>query len=106
MAQLEDALGLGFLTPVEWQLTGAMMRLFGCMMARDLMTKEAGMAAMYRDRIGAEDEPEIKIIDVQICKMRARLKLFGIEIQTRWGQGYFLDAPTKARVLELMGEAA
>lgn len=106
VAQLEAALGLGFLTPVEWRLTAAMMRLFGCLMARELMTKDAAMAAMYRDRLGADEEPDIKIVDVQICKMRALLKPFGIEVHTRWGQGYCLDAPTKARVLELMGDAA
>lgn len=103
--QLEAALGLGFLTPLEWRLTGAQMRLFGCLMARELMTKEAGMAAMYRDRVGSDDEPDIKIIDVQVCKMRAALKPFGIEILTRWGQGYYLTPETKAHVSGLMAPA-
>lgn len=102
VAQLESALGMDFLTPVEWQLTAQMMRLFGCMMARELMTGPAAMAALYRDRLGADDEPDPKIVDVQICKMRARLKPFGIEIVTRWGLGYFLTPATKAQVRELM----
>lgn len=105
IVQLEKAMGLGVLTPVEWQLTPAMMRLFGCLMERELMTAEAGMVAMYRDRIGADDEPHVKIIDVQICKMRSRLKPFGLQILTRWGQGYYLTPETKARVRDLMAEA-
>lgn len=104
--QLEAALGLGFLTPVEWGLTGQMTRLFGCLMTRELMTTDAAMAAMYRERVGADDEPDPKIVDVQICKMRARLKPFGLSIETRWGQGYFLTAGTKDAVRAMMGEVA
>ena len=99
---LEAALGFGFLTPLEWGLTGQQMRLFGCLMARELMTQAAGMAALYADRHGAEGVPDPKIIDVQVCKMRSRLRPFGIAIQTRWGQGHFLTADTKAQVRALM----
>lgn len=106
VAELEAAMGFGFLTPLEWGLTGQMMRLFGCLMARELMTREAALAALYADRHGAEETPSVKTVDVQICKMRARLSPFGIAIQKRWGQGYFLTAETKARVREQLAEAA
>ncbi|MER9912667.1 winged helix-turn-helix domain-containing protein [Mesorhizobium sp. M0050] len=36
------------------------------------------------------DEPELKIIDVFVCKLRKKLKPLGVEIQTVWGQGYRL----------------
>lgn len=106
IAQLEDALGFTYLTPIEWGLTAAMMKLFGCLMARELMTPDAAMQAMYAARVGADDEPHVKIVDVQICKMRAKLKPFGITILTRWGQGYYLDPATKEACRAMMPVAA
>ena len=95
IAVLERAMGLLTLPPVEWGLTGHEARLFGAVLERELITKDAGMAALYRDR-GAVDEPEIKIVDVFICKLRRKLKPFGIEIGTRWGVGYYMTAEAKA----------
>lgn len=94
--QLEDAMGMNFLTPIEWGLTGSETRVFGVLMARELATKQAIMAALYRDV--TKDEAEIKIVDVFICKARKKLKPFGIDIETRWGEGYYLTAAMKAKV--------
>jgi two-component system cell cycle response regulator CtrA len=99
---LERELGIrGFLPPIEWRLTGSEARVFGVLLARDLATKALCMAALYSDRI--EDEVEIKIVDVFICKIRAKLKPFGIGIETRWGEGYFLTSETKAAVRAILG---
>ena len=43
----------------------------------------------------ADEEPDAKIIDVYVCKIRKRLKPLGVEIQTIWGKGYRL-LPTAA----------
>lgn len=102
--QLEGAMGLGFLTPVEWRLTASESRVFGVLMARDLATKDAIMAALYRD--GGRDEAEIKIVDVFICKIRKKLRAFGIEIITRWGEGYALAPETKAIVRDMLAPPA
>lgn len=104
VAALESALGLDFLTPIEWRLTAQQTRLFGVLMARELMTPAAAMAALMKDR-GADGGPEPKIIDVQVCKMRKRLGPIGIQIETRWGQGYFLAPETKQRVRSILGES-
>lgn len=37
-----------------------------------------------------DDPPEIKIIDVFVCKLRKKLTPLGVEILTVWGQGYRL----------------
>ncbi len=49
---------------------------------------------------GGMNEPEIKIIDVFICKMRSKLSEAGGEnlIETVWGRGYLLREPEPARV--------
>lgn len=53
-------------------------------------TKTALMAAAYA--IGADDEPEIRIIDVFVCKLRRKVAGSGVVISTVWGSGYFVAA--------------
>jgi two-component system cell cycle response regulator CtrA len=53
-----------------------------------VLTKEAFLNHLY----GGMDEPEMKIIDVFICKLRKKLGRAGAEnlIGTVWGRGYML----------------
>lgn len=101
--QLETAMGMRLVTPLEWRLTGAEMRMFGVLLAREMVTKDGFMATLYRDQ--AKEEAEIKIVDVFICKMRKKLQPFEIPIETIWGQGYRMSAAAKARAGELMAAA-
>lgn len=93
-------MGFEVLPPIEWGLTINEGRLFGALMERELLTKDAAMAALYRDR-GA-DEPDLKIVDVFICKLRKKLKPFGLEIGTRWGVGYQMSAEMKVRARSML----
>lgn len=87
--QLEDALcPQSVQIPVEWRLTGSEARVFAHLTTRDVATKSGLMLAMYSDRV--DDEPEMKIVDVFVCKLRRKLRPFSIEIRTVWGQGYSL----------------
>ena len=54
-----------------------------------VVTKDMFLSYLY----GGMDEPEIKIIDVFICKLRNRLKVVGADcmIVTVWGQGYTIE---------------
>lgn len=100
VAQLEVLLGHHFMPPIEWRLTASEARVFGCLLARDIATKEAILAALYRDL--GKDEAEIKIVDVFICKLRKKVVPFGVEVKTRWGEGYFLTPATKETVRAAM----
>lgn len=51
-----------------------------------VLTKQALLSSLYQLR--PDDPPEIKIVDVWICKLRKKLKPLGINIDTVWGQGY------------------
>ena len=95
-------MGMTFMTPMEWRLTGSEMRVFGVLMAREMATKDAIMAALYRD--SCRDEAEIKIVDVFICKIRAKLRPFDVPIETIWGHGYRLTSDAKTRVREQLGQ--
>jgi len=59
-----------------------------------VLTKEAFLNHLY----GGMDEPEVKIIDVFICKLRKKLALAGADnlIGTVWGRGYVLRDPAQA----------
>ena len=53
-----------------------------------VLTKEAFLNHLY----GGMDEPDIKIIDVFICKLRKKLAQAGVDklIDTVWGRGYII----------------
>ncbi len=59
-----------------------------------VLTKEAFLNHLY----GGMDEPEMKIIDVFICKLRKKLAQAGAPnlIGTVWGRGYMVRDPAPA----------
>jgi two-component system cell cycle response regulator CtrA len=68
-----------------------------------VLTKEAFLNHLY----GGMDEPEMKIIDVFICKLRKKLAQAGATnlIGTVWGRGYMMREPA-GDMAALEGEAA
>ena len=55
-----------------------------------VLTKEAILSHLY----GGMDEPEIKIIDVFVCKIRSKLAKAGLPnlVSTVWGRGYSIKS--------------
>jgi two-component system cell cycle response regulator CtrA len=102
--ELEAAMGMDLVAPLHFGLTGSQSRVLGVILARDVATKEAIMAALYEDV--CRDRAEPKIVDVFACKLRAKLKKFGIEIATVWGVGYAMSPQAKALVREHITGAA
>lgn len=89
-------------------LTGKEYHILECLMLRKghEQTKEQIMTALY----GGRDEPEIKIIDVLICKLRRKLERGGASrdmIETVWGRGYRIRnaAPPDLGEVGTIGEA-
>ena len=72
----------------EAHLTNKELALLVAVMSRKggILTKQAGLTELY----GGMDEPEVKIIDVFICKVRRKLNEVGAPdaIETVWGHGY------------------
>jgi len=75
------------------QLTGKEFAILELMVLRKgmVLTKEAFLNHLY----GGMDEPDMKIIDVFICKLRKKLAQCGAEslIETVWGRGYMIREP-------------
>jgi two-component system cell cycle response regulator CtrA len=78
-------------TPVH--LTGKEYAILELLVLRKgmVLTKEAFLNHLY----GGLDEPEMKIIDVFICKLRKKLAQAGADslIGTVWGRGYMIREP-------------
>ncbi len=74
-------------------LTGKEYAILELLMLRKgmVLTKEAFLNHLY----GGMDEPEVKIIDVFICKLRKKLSQAGAGnvIGTVWGRGYMMRDP-------------
>jgi two-component system cell cycle response regulator CtrA len=66
-----------------------------------VLTKEAFLNHLY----GGIDEPEMKIIDVFICKLRKKLAQAGAGnlIGTVWGRGYMMRDPNSPAALSAAG---
>ena len=79
---------------VQVHLTGKEYSILELLVLRKgmVLTKEAFLNHLY----GGMDEPEMKIIDVFICKLRKKLSQAGAPnlIGTVWGRGYMVRDPS------------
>jgi two-component system cell cycle response regulator CtrA len=77
-------------------LTGKEYAILELMVLRKgmVLTKEAFLNHLY----GGMDEPEQKIIDVFVCKLRKKLAQAGADnlVSTIWGRGYMVREPSAA----------
>jgi len=74
-----------------------------------LTGKEYGILELLNHLYGGMDEPELKIIDVFVCKLRKKLaQATGGKhyIETVWGRGYVLRDPVEAPVTLTPGAGA
>ena len=91
--------------PPRFRLTKHEAAIFSVLMAANgSKTQEQLLAGAYADSFGTDDEPEIKIIDVFVCKLRKKLKPHGVFIETLWGQGYVVPPESKAAVRRMHQE--
>jgi two-component system cell cycle response regulator CtrA len=92
--------------PLALHLTGRETKVFAALLAAPgLLNKEQILAKSYDDRYGLDDEPEIKIIDIFICKIRRKIKPFCLQIDTVWAMGYSVPPETKATVRRMNEDA-
>ena len=89
----------GMMFPADWKLTAHESNLLALVLKRPTMTKEQALVGMYSDR--GVDWPEIKIIDVFMCKLRKKLRdaKSYIVIETVWGRGYRVEESSRKRAV-------
>ena len=101
---LKQALMGGAEPPPLFGLTVSEMTMFNVLLNNRTARPDTFMVALYST--DADDPPDEKILDVLIHKMRKKLKPFGIEIVTHFGECWEMPEASKARTRELMTEAA
>ena len=91
---IDEGYGIFKFTPYEQVCLGVLMK-------RDYPTTDIFMAALY----GMSERENIHpyIIKVMVCRMRRKLKPFGVSIQTKYSCGYYMTAENKDRVREIAG---
>lgn len=90
LLMLKEERGHFWLSPPELRLTGKESMMLARLLKGGVVSKQQFMTFLYDGR----DDPEIKIVEVYICKMRKKLIPQGIEVLTRWGTGYFMAPQT------------
>lgn len=76
---------VGF-TPREYAIFRLLLDAKGAVKSKDKI-----MDHLYQ--LSPDDEPDQKIVDVFVCKLRRKLEPLGLEIGTAWARGYYLVAP-------------
>jgi two-component system cell cycle response regulator CtrA len=97
VADMERMFGFRNSVPYIFGLTTSEGKVLSLLIERADANKHQLLTAVMADRV-QEEEPEMKIIDVYICKIRNKLKPFGIESETMWGRGYRLPSAEKAKI--------
>lgn len=101
---LEQLCGVTFEAPPLLGLTKSEAIIFGMLLKLPLCKKSDLMHALYP--VHDQDEAEIKIVDVFVCKLRPKLKPYGIKISTQWGEGYYFTKADKASATQLLSDCA
>lgn len=86
-----------------FKLTKQEANVFGALLKRVEVTREQVHSAIESGRPGEHREPtEPKIIDVVICKLRKKMALHDIHINTSWGKGYYIEGKQRERAVGMM----
>jgi hypothetical protein len=101
--QLKQALLGAAEPPPYFGLTGSEAKMFNVLLHNRAPRPEAFMTALFST--DADEPPDEKILDVWICKMRKKLKPFGIEIKTHWGECWEMPEASKEIARQLMAPA-
>ena len=90
--ELERLIGMRMVAPRLWGLTRQEADVLGILLRRQVMSSTQLFEAIW----GGDSECNIKIVEVVVCKLRAKLRPHGIAIRTEHGVGYFIPPDGKA----------
>lgn len=91
--------------PREWKLTPTESKVLAFVMARspEMARRESLLTNCFSNG-SSDDPPDIKIVDVVICKLRQKMAPLAIDIQTVRGNGYEISK-RDADILRLICDA-
>lgn len=82
-----------------FHITALSARLLQVLVEKGELSKESLFFALYSDKI---DQPELKIVDVLLCKIRKGISPFGVKVETVWGFGYHMFEEDSKKTLSLL----
>lgn len=88
--ELEDLIGLNLKLPNEFGLTPTEMQCVGAIVRRGILNQEAIFTAIYGSRPECQ-QPDVKIIDVYLCRVRRKLAPKGFELKNSFSVGYYFE---------------
>lgn len=83
--ELRARLGFSACFPAEWKLTRLEARMLGC-----LAGSAYGFRGLTTLQLLSPQELSIQCVRLHMHKLRRKLAPYGIEINTRWAEGYEL----------------
>lgn len=85
-----------------FSMTGHEARILLLLINSGLVTKANAMNAL--SEAGYDYDAEEKIVDVYVCKVRAKLKRanIGNAIETVWGNGYYLTQDARSAIAAML----
>lgn len=87
---------------MRWKMTGTEARILQFLMCGRLISRDQMMFLLYPNDV---DMPEDKLLDVYLCKIRAKLHKDGLDIEILWARGWYLKPYTIKRIRELCAES-
>jgi hypothetical protein len=78
-------------------ITRDQARMLGLLLNRNMVTHDAMFTVLYGDRPEC-DQPQPKVMDVQLCKLRKVTSQRGVDIKTLVGEGWQMLPEDKTKV--------
>lgn len=85
-----------------FKITGLQAAMLSVLLRRPEVTKEVLHQVIEQRRGQNKEQTDPKMVDVVICHLRKKMKVFGIEIHTIWAKGYCMEAPMRASALKMI----
>lgn len=103
--ELEAVLGLRIDLPNALGLTPIETRIVGILISREIVSGEAIFSAVYGGKPYA-DQPDQKVVEVHLVKIRRKLRKHGVKIKNSYGVGYYIEKADRAKLKELAAYAS
>lgn len=103
-----DAMMLALADATDGKITPAEASILSLLLTQDVCSKSAlyHCYAHRKEDVVNSDMPDLKVIDVYICRLRKKLAPLGLTIETIWGQGYRIPRENAAEFMAALEGAA
>jgi hypothetical protein len=100
--ELEELIGLKVVGSRAAGLSVTQWLMAGLLLKRPLISREFAFRAIYGGRPESDQPTDIRTVDQHMCRMKRRLKAYGIVVKNTAHEGYYLDASSRRRLKELV----